>query len=98
MAKLVIKTSDGKEYPCRITMGAMIRFKRMTGRDISEMDGSVDDMATLIYCATASACAADGKKFEYTRDEFCDRLDSDEMTNFAANMQDGKASKKKEGQ
>ena len=24
----------GKEYPCRVTMGALLRFKRETGHDV----------------------------------------------------------------
>ena len=28
----------GVEYPCRVTMGAMVRFKRESGKDIREVD------------------------------------------------------------
>lgn len=31
MKKIKIK---GQEYPCRVTMGAMVRFKRESGKDI----------------------------------------------------------------
>lgn len=32
-----IKLGD-KEYPCRVTMGAMVRFKNETGKDMSRLE------------------------------------------------------------
>ena len=92
--KIEIRTSDGKTYPCRVTMGALLRFSRTTGKDVSAMDGSVTDMATLIWCCVKSACEADGVKFEYSLEEFSDRIDGDEMNAFGKEMTTG-ASKKK---
>lgn len=43
MKKITIK---GKEYPCRITMGAMVRFKRESGKDVSEISKS--DVSDLV--------------------------------------------------
>ena len=88
MAKIEITTSDGKTFPCRMTMGALVRFKRETGRDVSEMDGSVSDMSALIWCATKSACNADGIPFDYSLEEFADRIDSNDMSSFASRMQE----------
>ena len=48
---------NGRVYPCRMTMGAMLRYRRLTGKEVSEMEGgSVSELATLLYCCTASAC------------------------------------------
>ena len=50
MAKIEIMI-NGKAYPCRQTMGAMLRFKRETGRDATQMDGgSINDICTFLWC------------------------------------------------
>lgn len=67
---------DGNGYPARETMGAMLRFKRATGREATEMDGkSITDMATYMWCCVASACKHDGVEFGYGLDDFCDSAD-----------------------
>lgn len=67
---------DGKGYPARETMGAMLRFKRATGREATEMDGkSITDMATYMWCCAASACKHDGVEFPYGLEDFCDSAD-----------------------
>ncbi len=71
---------NGESYPCRITMGAMLRFKRETGKEISEVrDEDVSDLAVLLYCCVKSACNADGREFKYGLEEFCDAVDADVM-------------------
>ena len=58
-----------------MTMGALLRFKRETGRDVSEVtDKDVADMVILLWCAVASACAHDRVPFELSLDEFADSL------------------------
>lgn len=77
----------GKVYPCRMTMGAMLRYRRLTGKEVSEMEGgSVSDLATLLYCCTASACAADGVEFGMSLDEFCDRIGPEDMERMSAGI------------
>ena len=82
MAKIVITTSDGEEYPCRVTMGALLRYKRETGKDVSELDGNLTDMLTLLWCCTASACKAEGKHFDYDLLTFSDKLNPDALNKF----------------
>ena len=66
----------GKEYPCRITMGAMLRFRRETGYDVNQLKSdNTSDYIIFIWCCTASACNADGVEFGYSLDDFADRLD-----------------------
>lgn len=69
-----IKTSDGKSYPCRITLGAMRRYKRETGKDADSIVGA-SDLAVFIWCCCVSTCNADGIEFGVSLDDFCDRLD-----------------------
>lgn len=76
-------TINGKAYPCRVTMGAMVRFKRESGKDISEISQS--DMAELvlfIWCCAVSACNADDVAFDYTFEKFADSLDPENLAGF----------------
>jgi hypothetical protein len=82
MAKITIRTSDGKEYPCRVTMGALLRFKHVTGKDVSELDGDTSDMIALLWCCTASACNADKMEFGYDLTSFADMLEPDALNKF----------------
>ena len=60
MAKQIQISINGKAYPCRQTMGAMLRFKRETGREVTESsEGSLSDIVTLLWCCIVSACNAD---------------------------------------
>ena len=77
-----IKTSDGKTLPCRMTLGAMRRFKQETGKDADRIDGAAD-LAVFIWCCCASTCNADGKEFGYSLDDFCDRLDMSALEAFS---------------
>ena len=73
-----ITTSDGKVWPCRVTLGAMRRYKAMTGEDVVKMREAAD-MAAFLYCCVRSACAADRKEFDYSVDDFCDMVDADAL-------------------
>ena len=87
MAKIEV-TINGKEYPCRGTMGAMLRFKKETGKEITELTNTnFTDLCTYLYCCVASACAADKVPFEMSLMEFADALNPDDMTAWAAKVQ-----------
>ena len=81
MAKGTIHvTIDGTSYPCRMTMGAMLRFRRETGREVSDIkEGSISDVAVLIWCCVASACKADGVPFSMSLEDFCDNVSPEDM-------------------
>ena len=73
-------TIDGTSYPCRMTMGAMLRFKRETGREVSEItEGSISDVAVLLWCCVTSACKADGIPFTMSLEDFCDNVSTEDM-------------------
>ena len=82
-----------------MTMGALVLFERATGKDVSEMGQSITDQATLLWCCVKSACNADGKKFDYSFQEFADNLDTNELAEFNASSMNGSTedSKKKQG-
>lgn len=88
-------TVNGVDYPCRITMGAFLEFKRQTDREASEMSSaSLSDMVTFIWCCVKSASRADKVEFPYTLEEFADATDPDTLNAFYAPAVDD--SKKKE--
>lgn len=81
-------TINGKEYPCRVTMGAMLRFKRETGKDVSEIGQSdVSDLLTLLWCCVASACAGDGVNFKMNLMDFADRIEPETLTGFYTSIE-----------
>lgn len=76
-------TVGGKEYPCRITMGAMIRFKNEAGHDVSEMSKSdVGEMLTFVWSCVKSACNADKIDFDMSIQDFADQLSPNDLTSF----------------
>lgn len=82
MKKKHIKV-NGKEYPCRITMGAMLRFRNETGKDVNSMtDDDITELVIFLWCCIASACAADKVEFGMTLMEFADSIDPDGVTEF----------------
>lgn len=58
----------------RYTMGAMVRFKELTGRESSEAEQTISDLSMIMYCAVKSASAADGVEFNMEYLEFCDNV------------------------
>lgn len=73
-------TVNGKTLPCGLTMGAMLRFKELTGHEVSEIQQqSVSDLVTYLYCCTTSACRRNGVEFSMSLMEFADSLSPDEL-------------------
>lgn len=90
-------TLYAKEYPNRVTMGAMIDFKRDTGKDVNEIGNDVEMLTRFMYCCVRSACRADKADFSLTFEEFADGIDLSEFNSFQGEMADNSegASKKK---
>ena len=62
---------DGTAYPCAGNMGAMLRFKEVTGRDINTLDpSSVSDVCTYLWCCVASQSRKEGVKFDMSLMDF----------------------------
>lgn len=93
MKKLSI---NGVSYPCRLTMGAMLRYHRETGKEVSELSGDdLSGMIVLIWCCLKSACNADKVNFDMSLDDFADAMDPECISAFYEEaMEDG--GKKKE--
>lgn len=78
MPKIEI-TIDGKAYPCRQTMGAMLRFKKETGKEVTEITNGFSDMCVYLFCCTASACNKDGVKFDMSLMDFADSIAPEDL-------------------
>lgn len=80
MQKTITITINNKEYPCRQTLGAMLRFKRETGKEVTEMDaGSITDTLTFLYCCIKSECKNENIEFNMSLDDFADALSPDDL-------------------
>ena len=65
----------GKDYPCRMTMGAMLRFKQQMGYEVTAVKGeSFTDTLTLLWCCVASACAREKIPFDLSPMEMADAI------------------------
>ena len=85
MSKMMKIMVGGRELPCRATMGAMLRFKHETGREVTDLDmGLMSDVAIWLWCCVSSACSADGVEFGLGLMEFADLLSPEVMTSWMA--------------
>ena len=90
-------TIAGTSYPCRVTMGAMVRFKRIAGRDVSKLTtDDVADWILFIWCCILSACSADGVSApDMDFDKFADLMAPDTIEAFFSGVQEESAGQKK---
>lgn len=88
MKKQILKlTVGGREYPCRVTMGAMVRFKHTAGKDVGEMNqDDVGELVQFIYCCVQSASKADDVAFDMDFEAFADALEPAALTAFYAQV------------
>lgn len=71
---------NGKAYPCSPTMGAMLRFKRETSREITQIDpSSFSDLCTYLWCCVVSASKREGIDFDMPLMDFADCITPDDM-------------------
>ena len=50
MKKTKIKVGD-KEFTCRVTMGAKVRFKNESGKDVSKLEKTnISELVQIDYC------------------------------------------------
>lgn len=82
----------GRVYPCRVTMGALVRFKRATGHDVGKLDtGDLEEMMTFLWCCVSSACRADGVELDMTPEDMADRMEVTALNGFYAGLTAGAA-------
>lgn len=75
-------TLYGVEYPNRVTMGAMIDFKRETGKEVSDIGTDMELLTMFTFCCVRSACRADGVALDLDFIRFADGMDLTDVTQF----------------
>lgn len=76
---------NGASFPCRQTMGAMLRFKRETGKEVTELKAdSITDMVTYLWCCIKSTCQHDGITFDLSLMDFADSISNEDITEWAS--------------
>ncbi|MDE6860937.1 MAG: hypothetical protein K2J65_11060 [Duncaniella sp.] len=92
-------TINGVSYPCAPTMGAMLRFKKETGKEVTEIDtSSFTELCTYLWCCVASASKREGKDFNLTLMDFADNVTPEDMEKWGQTLvqnQGGEAADKK---
>ena len=80
MMKRIEILINGEAFPCSPTMGAMLRFKQETGKEITQIDpSSFTDLCTYLYCCVLSASKREGKAFNLSLMEFADAITPEQM-------------------
>ena len=78
-------TINGTAYPCSPTMGAMLRFKEQTGREITQIDpSSLSDLCTYLWCCVKAGAKREGKEFDLSLMDFADSLTPEDMAEWNA--------------
>lgn len=92
-ARLEIEV-DGKRYPYRETMGAMLSFKEDTG-----LDAPVDtaDSVKYMYHVVKSNCRREGIEFGLSFQEFADALDGEEFIRITSALAEKAKGSQEEG-
>lgn len=86
MAQVEIKINN-VTYPCRPTMGAMLRFKRETGKEVTEITAnSFTDLCTYLWCCITSASKHDGIDFDLSLMDFADSITPEDMSGWAESV------------
>lgn len=70
-------------------MGAMLRFRQETGREITEINpSSFSDLCTYLWCCVASAAKREGLQFDMSLMNFADSLTPEDMTQWSEAIKD----------
>lgn len=86
--KVVTININGQSYPCGPSMGAMLRFKKTTGKEYTEIDpSSLEDQCVFVWCCVVSACRREKIPFDYSFEDFADNMSMDDLYAFNAAVQ-----------
>lgn len=70
-----------------MTMGAMVRFKNESGKDVSKLEKTnISELVLFVYCCVKSACNADKVEFDYDFQSFADLMEPDAANSFYEDM------------
>lgn len=78
---------NGKEYPCEFVMGAFLRFKRETGKDVSQLQqDSLEDLLMLMWCCVKCTTQAYGEEFPLDFETFCNSITPDVLNRWSGQL------------
>lgn len=83
MEQILTIKSGGKEYPCFPTMGALLRYERMTGKKYTDSEGSVSEAVIRLYCNVCSACESMGQEKPQDLQAFADGIAPEDFSAWA---------------
>lgn len=67
----------------------MLRFKDKTGKEAVEIKASeISLICVYLWCTVKSACAREGKAFDYDVQDFCDRIDPETVRKWQESLKD----------
>lgn len=74
----------GEDLPARITMGALRRFEKETGRDFLKIQASLSgsDLGIMLWCSVKSQTRAEKIRFDEDLEEFLDNVTPDEVSHW----------------
>lgn len=76
MKRQIRMTIKGEAYPCYPTMGAMLRYKDLTGKEVTEIKGGeLSELCKYLWCCVVSASRREGKEFPLSLEDFADNVD-----------------------
>ena len=79
-------------------MGAMLRFKRETGKEVTDVKGEVSDMIVYLWCCVCSASKADGIDFNMPLMDFADNISPEDIQAWKATLNEGGAEAEDDGE
>lgn len=86
---------DGTEYKAEPTLGAMLLFKKETGKEVNEITG-LSDTIIWLWCCVKSGSEKTGHPLQMNCQEFADSCTMDVLNAWTeAQKQSGEESKKK---
>ena len=92
--RVTIKVGE-KSLPCYPTMGAMVRYKQMTGKEVTQIGNDISEIGAYLYCSVAAACSREKIDFDMEFVAFADAIDVEDLNAWAASVNEGQESKKK---
>ena len=89
-------TINGRDYPVRMVMGALLLFRHETGKDASQLDTeSLEEMLRLMWCCAKCASQAEGTAFDMDFETFCNSITPQDVAAWNADMAAADEGKKK---
>jgi hypothetical protein len=74
-----------KEFLVKITLRSMIDYETLSGKSITDIEGT-ENLIKFFYCTAKAGAKSTGEAFAYSYDEFLDSIDNfynEALTNFS---------------